>query len=487
VSNQVRVRFAPSPTGHLHIGGARTALFNWFFARNKGGKFILRIEDTDLERSTEESYRAIVDAMRWLGLDWDEGPTVGGDLGPYFQSERRQTYRELAHRLLAEDKAYYCFCTSDDLHRMREALKKEGKDPKYDRRCRDLGPDEIQRRMSAGTPHVVRFKAPLGGETTVEDLVRGTVTFSNPQLDDFVLMKSNGYPTYNFAAAVDDTLMKITHIIRGEDHLPNTPKQILLYHAFGVETPAFAHVPLILGPDGSRLSKRHGATSVAQFEADGYLPEAMVNYLALLGWAYDDRAQVFETKDLIAKFSLDKVSAKAAVFDYKKLLWMDGEYMKQRPVEDRVALVTPHLEKAGLIKSPLDESTKDYLGRVVGAVGERLKVGFQIVELAGFFFRDDIEYDPEAVAKVLKRHYVPAALRVLEDRLQKIERFDLASIEPVLRGLAQEMGLKAGDLFQPVRVAITGTRQSPGLFETMVILGKERVLKRLAYARHSLT
>jgi glutamyl-tRNA synthetase len=485
MADEVRVRFAPSPTGHLHVGGARTALFNWLFARNQGGAFILRVEDTDLERSTEESYRGIVAALRWLGLEWDEGPLTGGAWGPYFQSERRQVYREYAERLLSENKAYHCFCTPDELNAMREELKRQGKDPMYTRKCRDLDADVVASRLKEGTPHVVRFKAPLGGETTFEDVVRGSVTFPNPQIDDFVIMKSDGYPTYNFAVVVDDSLMRISHVIRGEDHLSNTPKQIMLYDALGSEVPRFAHVPLIMGADGTRLSKRHGATAVGQFTEDGYLPEALVNYLALLGWAYDDRTELFELDDLISKFSLDKVSSKAAVFDYDKLRWMNAEYMKRRPLEDKVHLVIPHLEKAGLVDSPVSDEALAYVGRVVDALGDRLKVARQVGELAGFFFRDKVEFEPEAAEKFLKRHYVGPAFKLLEERLRDLDPFDQTTIEPVMKGLVSEMGLKTGDLFQPVRVALTGSRHSPGIYDVMVVLGKTRVLARLEDARRT--
>jgi glutamyl-tRNA synthetase len=484
MSDEVRVRFAPSPTGYLHVGGARTALFNWLFARNRGGKSILRIEDTDLERSTEESYKGIVEALRWLGMDWDEGPDVGGGFGPYFQSERRHIYREYAERLLSQGKAYYCFCTPDELCAMREELKSQGKDPMYTRKCRDLAPEIVESRLAEGSPRVIRFKAPLGGETVFEDIVRGRVTFPNPQIDDFVIVKSNGYPTYNFAVVVDDSLMRISHVIRGEDHLSNTPKQVMLYHAMEIDLPAFAHVPLIMGADGTRLSKRHGATAVGQFMEDGYLREAMVNYLALLGWAYDDRTDLFESEDLIAKFSLEKVSSKAAVFDYDKLRWMNAEYMKQRSLDEKTDLVLPHLEREGLVPSPLDDQTRTYVLRVVEAVGDRLKVAHQISELAGFFFKETVEYDPEAAEKFLKRHYIGPAFKILEERLRTLETFDQSTIEPVMKGLVSEMGLKTGDLFQPVRVALTGSKQSPGIYDVMAVLGKERVLERLESARH---
>jgi glutamyl-tRNA synthetase len=485
VSDEIRVRFAPSPTGHLHVGGARTALFNWLFARNQGGKFILRIEDTDMERSTEESYRNVVDAMKWLGLDWDEGPGVGGEYGPYHQSERRHLYREWADRLLAEGKAYTCFCSQQDLTAMREDLKKQGKDIKYDRRCRELSTGDVEKRKATGESHVIRFKTPLGGQTVVEDTVKGHITFENPTLDDFVIIKSNGYPTYNFACVVDDALMKMTHVIRGDDHLSNTPKQILVYQAFDVDLPKFAHVPMIMGPDRARLSKRHGATSVGQFRDDGYVPEAMVNYLALLGWAYDDTTTLFEVKDLISKFSLDRVSSTPAVFDYAKLQWINGEHMKKRSVEDRVALVLPHLEKAGLVSAPLDDARRTYVAKVVEVVGERLKLAGQIVELAAFFFTDEVDYDSAAAEKFLKRHYIGPAFRLLEDRFAQLDEFTAAAIEPVMRGLVSDMGLKTGDLFQPVRVALTGSRHSPDLLQLMEVLGEEQVVKRLQHARHT--
>jgi len=478
----IRVRFAPSPTGYLHVGGARTALFNWLFARNQGGRFILRIEDTDMERSTEESYRAIVEDMRWLGLDWDEGPGVGGDHGPYFQSERRTIYAEWCERLLKDGKAYRCFCSQEDLKRMREELRRLGKDIKYDRRCRDLPPEEVKRRVDAGEPFVVRFKAPLSGQTVVEDVVKGNITFENSTIDDFVLLKSDRYPTYNFACVIDDMLMEISHVIRGDDHLSNTPKQILIYRAINANPPIFAHVPMIMGPDKTRLSKRHGATSIGQFRADGYLPEALVNYLALLGWSYDDATTFFERDDLIRKFSLAKVSSTPAVFDYAKLQWLNGEYMKRKGSSEKVDIVLPHLVAAGLMGEPIDSQVRQYLEQVVTVVGERLKVGNQIVDLADFFFRDEIMYEGE-VEDILKRHYVPAVLSLLENRLSGLDTFEASAIEHVMRGLVSEMGMKTGDLFQPVRVALTGKKHSPDLLKIMEVLGRDRVLKRLRLAR----
>jgi len=483
MSENVRVRFAPSPTGHLHVGGARTALFNWLFARSKGGSFILRIEDTDQERSTEESYRGIVSAMRWLGLDWDEGPEVGGEWGPYLQSERREGYRESAGRLGAEGLAYPCFCTADELAERREAMRQLGQDPRYDRKCRDLDAATVGNLLAEGRPHVMRLKTSDEGTIEFDDLVHGRIAVPAGQIDDFIIVKSDGYPTYNFACAVDDSRMKITHIIRGDDHLSNTPRQVLIYEALGITPPALAHVPLIMGPDKARLSKRHGSTSIQQFRDDGYLPEAMVNYLALLGWSYDDSAQLFTTGELVEKFSLDRVSDTPAIFDYKKLLWMNGEHMKRGPVEKRVQLVTPHLEAAGLVKQPVDGEKLAFIRRVVEVVGDRLKMPRDIVELSDFFFLDEVEYEDKAGEKFLRRHYVGPAFRILEDRLQKLHAYNELGIEEVMRGLAGEMGLKAGELIHPVRVALTGRRNSPGIFEVMTLLGKDKVLERLARAR----
>jgi glutamyl-tRNA synthetase len=467
------------------VGGARTALFNWLFARSKGGTFILRIEDTDRERSTEESYRGIVDAMRWLGLDWDEGPEAGGERGPYFQSERRDLYREWADRLYSDGKAYPCFCTAQELADRREAMKKLGRDPRYDGKCRSLSAEEASRLLSEGRPHVMRLKTADEGSVEFDDMVHGRVQVPARQIDDFIIVKSDGYPTYNFAAAVDDSRMEITHIIRGDDHLSNTPRQVLVYRAMGAEPPGFAHVPLIMGPDKARLSKRHGSTSIQQFESDGYLPEAMVNYLALLGWSYDDSAQLFTAADLVEKFSLERVSDTPAIFDYKKLQWMNGEYMKRRPVEDRVQLVMPHLERAGLVGEPLDGETLAFVCRVVEVVGERLKMPADIVELSDFFFKDEVEYEEKAAGKFLTRHYVGPAFRMLEDRLVKLHAYNELGIEEVIRGLATEMGLKAGELIHPVRVALTGRKNSPGIFEVMALMGRDKVLERLRKARQA--
>ncbi len=482
---EVRVRFAPSPTGYLHVGGARTALFNWLFARNAGGRFILRIEDTDMERSTEESYRAIVEDLKWLSLEWDEGPLVGGEFGPYFQSERRHLYREWCEKLVEQGKAYHCFCSPEDLERMREELKKQGRDIKYDRRCRDLSEEEVRRRIERGDPSAIRFKSPLAGETVVDDFIKGRITFENSTIDDFIIMKSDGYPTYNYACVIDDMMMKISHVIRGDDHLSNTPKQILIYQALGVTPPIFAHVPMIMGPDRSRLSKRHGATSIGQFREDGYLPEAMVNYLALLGWSYDDSTTIFSKEELIEKFSLSKVSSTPAVFDYAKLQWLNGEYMRTKTVEEKVDLVLPHLLREGLI-SQVDVNVRRYVGRIVELLGERLKIGKQIVEMASYFFVENLDYDVEVFKQMSSQHHIVPILKFLEDRLAKVEDFSSSEIEKVMRNLVAEMGVKAGDVYQPARFAVTGLRHSPDLARVMEIIGKQKVLARLRDLRRRL-
>ncbi|MEJ2722839.1 MAG: glutamate--tRNA ligase, partial [bacterium] len=337
-----RVRFAPSPTGYLHIGGARTALYNWLYARKTGGAFVLRIEDTDAERSTEESYRAIIDALQWLGLDWDEGPEKGGAFGPYVQSARLVLYHTEARTLVERGLAYHCFCTQDELAEIRSEAMRLRESPRYDRRCRNLPRDEVERRLARKVPHVVRIMMPEG-ETKVFDLIRGPIAFNNAELDDFVLIKSDGKPTYNFAAVVDDARMQITHVIRGDDHLSNTPKQLVIYRALGHTPPKFAHLPMILGSDRTRLSKRHGAASVQEFRRMGYLSDSLVNYLALLGWAYDDKTEIFTRESLIKKFSLKKVSKNPAAFDPAKLDYIDGEHFKRLDAMRRVALVYDRL------------------------------------------------------------------------------------------------------------------------------------------------
>jgi len=487
MAEEIRVRFAPSPTGYLHVGGARTALFNWLFAKNKCGKFILRIEDTDRMRSTIEANKAIIEGLEWLGLEWDEGPNVGGEFGPYYQTERLKIYREAAEKLIAEGKAYYCFCTAEELEEMRKLAAEIKEAPKYDGRCRKLPEAEIEELKAKRKDHVIRFKLPAAGETVVSDLIRGEVRFENDLLDDFVIIKSDGFPTYNFAAVVDDNLMKITHVIRGDDHLSNTPRQILLYEAFGFPIPKFAHLPMILGPDKARLSKRHGAVSVVAYSEMGYLPEAMVNYLARLGWSHGDQ-EVFTREELIEKFSLDKVGKTSAVFDIEKLNWLNGQYIRKALPERILDLAMPYLEKTydSLPAMAKNKNGLDYLLKVIKCLQDRLIIIPDIVHLSQYFFVEEIEYEKKAAEKYFADPKVPSILTKLKERLQKIEPFIKENIEKVFKGLAEEEKLKLGAIIHPTRVALTGRAESPGMYEVIEILGKDRVIKRLDKAIHFL-
>ncbi|HEX7880698.1 MAG TPA: glutamate--tRNA ligase [Candidatus Eisenbacteria bacterium] len=476
MSRPVRVRFAPSPTGYLHVGGARTALFNWLYARRHGGTFILRIEDTDAERSTEESTKAIYEGMRWLGLTWDEGPDIGGPHAPYVQTERKAIYHAIAGELVAKGLAYPCFCTPDELKERRELAMKEGRTPGYDGRCRNLSTDQIEERKGAGLPMALRIRTPPG-ESSWVDAIKGEITFDHRNLEDFVILKSDGNPTYNFAASVDDIRMEITHVLRGDDHVSNTPRQIILYRALGAELPVFGHLPMILGGDGSRLSKRHGATAVDAYADMGFVPDAMINYLALLGWSLDGEREVFSRQDLIANFSLERCGSNASVFDIQKLEWMNGLYLREMPVAERTALVTGYLAERGLWPRPgRDEA---WLNHVVDAVGDRLKRINSILDYAGFLFTDEVEFDPVAFDDMVKRKRVGEILPAMREMLARVEPFDLATTEAELRKTAEGLGLKAGDLIHPTRVALSGKKVGPGIFEVIVLTGREEAVKRL--------
>ncbi len=480
----MRVRFAPSPTGYLHIGGARTALFNWLLAKQQGGTFILRIEDTDLQRSTEESASAILESMQWLGMDWDEGPLKPGPNAPYFQSQRLHTYREHAERLLASGHAYRCYCTAEELEEQRKAAVAKGLDPKYSGRCRDLTREQCQTYENEGRTPVIRFRIP-DGVTVVKDAVRGTVEFQNELLDDFVLIKSDGMPTYNYAVVIDDALMAMTHVIRGDDHLSNTPRQVLLYQAFGYPVPEFAHIPMILGADKTRLSKRHGATSVLQYRDEGYLPQALVNYLALLGWSYDASSTLFTIPELIEKFTLKKVSKNPAVFDPKKLEWMNGQYIKQLTRDEFVDQALPFLQQAGLIDVATAAERREWLAQLLGLVQEKIKTLAQVVDHVAVFFADQVTYEPEAVTAAaltdLKRQF----LRELAVDIGNLSDYSPAAIEAAYRALCDKIGLPFKETVQPVRVALTGRTVSPGLFDTIHLFGRDEATKRLAaFAAH---
>ena len=477
MSAPVRVRFAPSPTGYLHVGGARTALFNYLYARRHGGVFVLRIEDTDRERSTEESTQAIYEAMSWLGFAWDEGPGVGGPFGPYHQSERLPIYAEWAERLMKEGHAYRCFCDPEDLKARREAAMTRGEPPKYDRTCLRLPAGESDARAAKGEAFALRFKM-QDGETSWEDGVRGQVTFQNAVLDDLVILRTDRHPTYNFAAVVDDHLMEISHVIRGDDHISNTPRQIRIYDALGWTPPIFAHVPMILGPDGTRLSKRHGATSVTMFRDEGFLPQTMVNFLALLGWAFDGEREIFSLKELEEVFSLDRVSKNPAIFNYEKLEWMNGEYFRALPLGERVDLVIAHLRATqGLPEAALAD--RAFLERAVEAAGDRVKRPQHFLDYSAYLFVDRVNPDPVAWSDlVAKGPGAPGRLRKLAEALQTVD-FEHDALEKATRGLAAAEGVKAGEVIMPARIALTGKKVTPGIFDVMLLLGKERTIRRL--------
>ncbi len=483
MEKETRVRFAPSPTGFPHVGNMRTALFNWLFARHCGGKFVVRIEDTDQTRLVKGAVEAILDGLGWLGLDWDEGPGVGGPYGPYFQSQRLELYQEIADRLVRQGDAYYCYCSPERLAAMRAEQERLKLPPGYDRHCRNLDPEEEARYIAQGITPVVRMKVPTDGETTFHDLIRGNVTFKNATLDDFVLLKSDHYPTYHLANVVDDWSMKISHVLRAEEWLSSTPRHLLIYKALGFEPPEFAHLPMILGPDRSKLSKRHGAVSIIEYKEKGYLPQAMFNFLALLGWSVDDKTEVIPREDIINSFSLERVSKTAAIFNIEKLNWMNGVYVRQLSLDEFTKVALPFLEK-GLspqVGRPLDMS---YVRRVLPLVQERAKLLSDIPELASFFFVDDLDYDVGLLLSG-KNITLSQALKILEvsyRQLVELDDFSEESLEKVLRPLALALGLKTGDLFGLLRVAITGRTATPPLFKTMSVLGKDRCLKRIQRA-----
>ncbi len=482
MTNPVRVRFAPSPTGYPHVGNIRTALFTWLFARHHRGSFIVRIEDTDVARTVEGAVEAILDSLKWLGLDWDEGPEVGGNYGPYFQSQRLDIYHELAERLVSQGDAYYCYCSPQRLKEMRAEQVRRKQPPGYDRYCRDLTEAERHKKEAEDITPVVRFKTPLEGQTRFNDLIRGEVVFENNTLDDFVLLKSDGYPTYHLANVIDDHLMEITHVLRAEEWLSSTPRHLLLYQALGFEPPQFAHLPMLLGADRAKLSKRHGAVSISEYYDQGYLPETMVNFLALLGWSLDDRTEILSRQELIDNFSLERVSRTAAIFNREKLDWMNGLYIRSLSLEDFTQRALPFLDRdlPPEVKRPL---ATDYIQRIMPLIQERAKTLAEVVELAEFFFVDELEYDTNLlIGKNMSQESATQALKVARQRLGQLAVFDAEPLETLLRPLAVELGLKTGQLFGTLRVATTGRTAAPPLFQTMAVLGKERCLGRIEVA-----
>jgi len=467
----VRVRFAPSPTGYPHLGNIRTALFNWLFARHHGGTFLLRIEDTDVARRVGGAVEIILDSLRWLGLDWDEGP--------YFQSQRLPAYCETAQRLVDQDRAYFCYCSPERLETMRKEQMKRRQPPKYDRRCRNLTQEERDRFIAEGITPVIRFKTPLEGETTFHDLVYGRVTFRHDTLDDFVLLKSDGYPTYHLANIVDDHVMAISHVLRAEEWLSSTPRHFLLYEALDWQAPQFAHLPMILGADRAKLSKRHGAANINEYQTGGYLPDAMINFLALLGWSLDDRTELLSREELIEHFSLDRVGKTGAIFNKEKLEWMNGVYLRRLSLTEFVDQAMPFLDRnlPESVTRPLDEG---YVSQVLELIQERAKTLADIPQLADFFFVDVPQYEATLFLKGgLDGKAKTEVITIAWQKLEKLAAWDAATLEGVLRSLAAESNLRTGELFGLLRIAITGRTAAPPLFQTMAVLGKERCLKRL--------
>ncbi|MFQ5559603.1 MAG: glutamate--tRNA ligase [Nitrospinota bacterium] len=456
--DKIRVRFAPSPTGYLHVGGFRTALFNYLFARRNKGTFILRIEDTDQTRSTDESIEQIIEGLRWVGLDWDEGPIR--------QTKRNDIYMETIERLLSEGKAYRCICTADELAQRRRDAKIKGLKPKYDGRCSNLDGN-----IAKEKPHVVRFRAPAGGSTNFTDLIRGEVSVDNSELDDLIILRSDGTPTYNFCVVIDDASMELTHVIRGDDHISNTPRQIQIYKALGYKVPLFAHLPMILGADKTRLSKRHGATSILEYKKMGYLPDGMLNYFARLGWSHGDQ-EIFSKEELIDLFSLDHVSKAAAIFDPEKLLWVNGQHIKNCCPESLTKNIRPFLgEKSKAVK---DECLKEGLK----PLQDRAKTLLEMAEAARFFTEDTVEYDEKAVSKFLTKKTGPYILQLVQ-LLKEETNTDHDSLEKLFNKIVADHETKFGKVAQPVRVALTGSTKSPSIFDVIHILGKERTLQRL--------
>jgi len=456
MTEKIRTRFAPSPTGFLHIGGARTALFNWLFARHNGGQFVLRIEDTDQMRSTDESTQAILDAMSWLGLTWDEGP--------HFQAQRVDLHREMVQKLLQEGKAYYCTCTPEELEAKRKEALATGKKPKYDGTCRD-------KNLQKTPGSVVRFRGAQTGMTVVEDLIKGNITFNNDELDDLIIERSDGYPTYNFAVVIDDALMNITHVIRGDDHVNNTPRQILLYEALGFAVPKFAHVPMILGSDKTRLSKRHGATSVMAYKEMGYLPEALVNYLVRLSWAHGDQ-EIFSQQELIDLFTLDAVGKSPAVFNPDKLLWLNAHYIKETTPERLSEEMKP------LWPTHIRTDDAAFTQKVITDLQPRAKTLVEMANMADFYFADQVQYDEQAAQKFLVPD-VAAYFQAIAAAIPAVQNYSKKGVEEFLLAFTQEHNIKFKVIAQPLRVALTGKTVSPGIDEVMVTLGKNRVGQRI--------
>jgi glutamyl-tRNA synthetase len=483
IQNQVRVRFAPSPTGYLHIGGMRTAIFDWLLARKTGGRFILRIEDTDRHRFVPDSLADIMASLRWLGIEWDEGPEKGGEYGPYLQSERLELYQRYAQKLIDEGKAYPCYCSAERLQELRQAQEKAKAKVGYDRRCRNLTATERAELEASGARKVIRFKTPLEGQTIVKDEIRGEMVFENSTLEDLILIKSDGFPTYHFANVVDDHHMQITHVLRGAEWIASTPIHVLLYQALGWEPAKFAHLSIFLAPDGKgKLSKRHGATSVKEYREQGYLPEALFNCLLFLGWNPGTAQELFTKEEAIEQFSLERVNASPVRFSFEKLLWFNGVYLRSLAPDDLARRCLPFLQSAGLLPEPCPPERLDYLVSLMPLVQERLKLLTDVVEWTDYFLKEQLPV-PTKEALIPKKLDQAQTVRVLQAILAALsgvsDQFAATDLEPVLHALPEQLGLKMGEVFMPLRVAASGRTATPGMYEMLAALGKERVLKRV--------
>lgn len=482
MEKKLKVRFAPSPTGPFHIGGARSALFNWLVARHADGTFLVRIEDTDLKRSTKESEENIKDSLKWLGMNWDEGIDVGGPHGPYRQTERLDLYKKEVQRLLDEGKAYYCYCSAEELEASRKAQLDAGKTPIYDEHCRHLTEEEKAKYEAEGRKPVVRLKVRKDGVFAFDDMVRGHVEFQAAGVGDFIIMKSDGIPVYNFAVVIDDAFMEVTHVIRAEEHLSNTPRQLAIYEALGYEPPKFGHISLILGEDHKKMSKRHGATSVTEYRNMGYLPEAVVNYLALLGWTPKGEQEIFTEEELIKQFSMKRVSSNDAVFDINKLNWINFQYMKKLDADQLYDLIFPFLVKAGYVDAAVSEGKKDWLKKVIWFMKDHIYFAGQAAEELKFFFEDMPTLTDEDVLAIMKAETSGKLLRAFIEDLKALETFDQAAIKKCFNACMKAQGIKGKAAYEPTRIALTGVTQGPGMFEMMELFGREKTMDRLEAA-----
>lgn len=482
MEKKLKVRFAPSPTGPFHIGGARSALFNWLVARHADGTFLVRIEDTDLKRSTKESEENIKDSLKWLGMNWDEGIDVGGPHGPYRQTERLDLYKKEVQRLLDEGKAYYCYCSAEELEKSRKAQLDAGKTPIYDEHCRHLTEEEKARYEAEGRKPVVRLKVRKDGVFAFDDMVRGHVEFQAAGVGDFIIMKSDGIPVYNFAVVIDDAFMEVTHVIRAEEHLSNTPRQLAIYEALGYKPPKFGHISLILGEDHKKMSKRHGATSVTEYRNMGYLPEAVVNYLALLGWTPKGEQEIFTEEELIKQFSMKRVSSNDAVFDINKLNWINFQYMKKLDADQLYALIVPFLVKAGYVEESVTEEKKDWLKKVIWFMKDHIYFAGQAAEELKFFFEDMPALTDEAILSIMKAETSGQLLRAFIEDLKVLPSFDQDSIKKCFNACMKAQGIKGKAAYEPTRIALTGVTQGPGMFEMMELFGREKTMDRLEAA-----